>query len=399
LALLLSRLLVRFVSSRPGITMSEPMDPSYRLLAARYIRRQAKQLGEQLDGIRKAEDIEFVHRARVASRRLRAALRMFYDCFEPKQVKRWRKQIRRVTEGLSDARDKDVQIEYLSGILCDVTDKRCSPGIARLLAQLEHQREKFQPVVLRAIGRLRAGRVFEEMQDVAKDVLAAAGEAEASVSSPFAREQTRQHILQRLQELAAYEDSLRDPEDCKRHHAMRIAAKRLRYTVEIARPVYEGQLDDTIDAVKKLQSLLGDIHDCDVWLDDLDAFAKEERARVMDHFGSEGRFIRLEPGIEYLRRERAEHRRQVFGELVHYWQQLQRQELWEHLIAVVGASCELTRTVPAAPEEKAAPAVGQEFVAHGSHPNGSSPAGSSAGEPHSRSIQGNGSRKPAEIPL
>ena len=61
------------------------MDSGYRLLAAKYIRRQAKQLAEQFDGVRAAEDIEFVHRARVATRRLRAALRMFDDCFARKQ--------------------------------------------------------------------------------------------------------------------------------------------------------------------------------------------------------------------------------------------------------------------------------------------------------------------------
>ena len=65
---------VRYLIARYNVSA---MDSGYRLLAARYIRRQAKQLAEQFDGIRAAEDIEFVHRARVATRRLRAALRMF----------------------------------------------------------------------------------------------------------------------------------------------------------------------------------------------------------------------------------------------------------------------------------------------------------------------------------
>ena len=34
------------------------------------------------------------------------------------------------------------------------------------------------------------------------------------------------------------------PEQHERHHAMRIAAKRLRYTLELARPVYSGDLAD-----------------------------------------------------------------------------------------------------------------------------------------------------------
>ncbi len=131
--------------------MSKPVDPSYQVLAAGYIRRQAKQLAEQLDGVRRAEDIEFLHRARVASRRLRSALKMFRDCFRTKAMKRWRKQIRRVTEGLGEARDKDVQIDFLCGILSAVSDKSCFPGIARLLAQLEYERDLLQPTVVKAV--------------------------------------------------------------------------------------------------------------------------------------------------------------------------------------------------------------------------------------------------------
>ena len=70
--------MVPYLVARYNVPM---IDSGYRLLAARYIRRQVRQLAEQLDGVRAAEDIEFVHRARVATRRLRAALRLFGKCF------------------------------------------------------------------------------------------------------------------------------------------------------------------------------------------------------------------------------------------------------------------------------------------------------------------------------
>ena len=93
------------VGKRAIFLLMDAMDRTYQFLAAQYIRRQAKQLAEQFDGIRGAEDVEFIHRARVASRRLRAALKMFSDCFDAKKMKRWRKQIRGITEGLGEARD------------------------------------------------------------------------------------------------------------------------------------------------------------------------------------------------------------------------------------------------------------------------------------------------------
>jgi CHAD domain-containing protein len=311
--------------------MSESPDLTFRTLAGRTVRRQAKHLAEQFDGIRTGEDIEFIHRARVASRRLRAALRIFRDCFESKQIKRWGKQIRRVTQGLGDARDTDVQIEFLCGVLGQVSEKACTPGIARLLAQLEHYRERLQAEVVEAVDRLEAGSALGEMLSVTKQMLAD-DKAEGQSRNTVARDRTRQSILRGLEEMLCHQESLRDPEDCLQHHAMRIAAKRLRYTLELAKPVYKGRLDESLEAVKHVQTLLGDMHDCDVWEEHLDAFAEEERARVLAHFGHVARYGRLEAGIEYLRRERREHRRQVFDELVQYWQKLNQQGLWDNLV-------------------------------------------------------------------
>ena len=95
------------------------VDESYQLWAAQYLRKQIRQLRAQIEGIRQAEDSEYVHRARVASRRLRAALRMFGDCLPPKKLKDWRKAIKAVTKELGDARDKDVQVAFLEKVLLE----------------------------------------------------------------------------------------------------------------------------------------------------------------------------------------------------------------------------------------------------------------------------------------
>ena len=68
--------------------MKTAVDESYRLLAARHLRLQVSALSEQVEGARKGEDIECVHQARVASRRLRAVLRMFRDCFPARRSKK-----------------------------------------------------------------------------------------------------------------------------------------------------------------------------------------------------------------------------------------------------------------------------------------------------------------------
>ena len=232
-----------------------------------------------------AEDIEFVHRARVATRRLRAALRMFDGCFAPKRIKRWQKAIRQTTSALGDARDRDVQIEWLCGTLSALTAKECFPGVARVLVQLERDRERLQRKVVKAVERLEAKGILRKCGGWPNRVLVAQSPSAVPVDfaqpeaaappqpDPEAIERVKQHVLRQLHEFLEQQDSLANPEDHDRHHAMRIAAKRLRYTLEISRAVHPGRLDAAVEAIKKVQTLLGDVHDCDVWLDHLDAFA------------------------------------------------------------------------------------------------------------------------------
>ncbi|MBN2473736.1 MAG: CHAD domain-containing protein [Pirellulales bacterium] len=359
--------------------MTPPLDVGYRLLAAQYIHKQARQLAEQFDGARRADDVEFVHRARVASRRLRAAFRMFADCFKAKRLKRWRKHIRRVTTGLGEARDKDVQIEWLGKTLASLEDKACCDGVARLLVRLEQQRERLQPKVTEAADRLQASGVLGEMQAAAKRILAEAKAGESTMQSPAAFRQIERHILNHLGQLLSYQDSLARPEDKQRHHAMRIAAKRLRYTMEISGPVYVGAVSDAISVAKKLQNLLGEVHDCDVWDEHLRDFAARQRKRIVKYFGHPEPFARLEVGIEHLRNERRQRRRQVFHELGEYWQDLSRREYWGVLVAAV-KSRGRTALEPAAASDPAAETAGSQNSGDGGPDVDGGPNGDGAGE-------------------
>jgi CHAD domain-containing protein len=311
------------------------MDSAYRRLAAKYVRRQVTQLAEQLDGVRAAEDIEFVHRARVATRRLRTALRMFRECFGRKKVRRWRRAIRRVTMSLGNARDRDVQIEYLCGTLSALGAKECFPGVARVLVQLERDRERFQREVVEAADRLEAEGILREMRRATKKAYRKTAAGPCCLPCGQALAEIKHHVLRQLNELLQHEDSLADPKDREHHHIMRIAAKRLRYTLEISRPMCPGRLDEAVDGIKRLQTLLGDLHDCDVWLAQLDAFASAERKRITAMFGHTGRFVHLKPGIEHLRKDRQERRERTFEELVKYWGELKERRFAEELAKAV----------------------------------------------------------------
>ena len=63
--------------------------------------------------------------------------------------------------------------------------------------------------------------------------------------------------------------SLYAPHKPKPLHDLRIDAKRLRYALELFSPCWEGKLNAYANEVAGLQTALGELHDCDVWIESL----------------------------------------------------------------------------------------------------------------------------------
>jgi CHAD domain-containing protein len=77
------------------------------------------------------------------------------------------------------------------------------------------------------------------------------------------RENVRRIIDVRAAELRSFSPAVLDPREVEALHDMRIAAKRLRYVLELHAPVFGEQAARGAKRAKKLQDLLGEIHDCD----------------------------------------------------------------------------------------------------------------------------------------
>ncbi len=73
-------------------------------------------------------------------------------------------------------------------------------------------------------------------------------------------------VRTRLDELRSLAPAAFEPSAATAQHDLRIAAKRLRYVLEIAGPCFGPEAKAVRDAAKRLQGVLGDIHDCDVML-------------------------------------------------------------------------------------------------------------------------------------
>ena len=76
----------------------------------------------------------------------------------------------------------------------------------------------------------------------------------------------RKIVRVRVGELYSFAGAARDPRREDALHDMRIAAKRLRYVLEITEPCFGAPAKRGAKQAKSIQTLLGEIHDCDEML-------------------------------------------------------------------------------------------------------------------------------------
>ncbi len=304
---------------------------------------------KEIDGVKAAEDIEYIHRMRVASRRLRAALPLFQSCFLKKQYAKWTEEIREITRALGEARDCDVQIAYLTkyqkrsekawqnGKKEGGAEPPTSPAVQYLLADLKKRRRLLQKEVLRALAVLEKNHAVDEMRIAFGEpdlpVKGGMKQAFAYGIAPVAAIR----IEQRLCDLLAFEPWVSHPEAVAEHHATRIAAKKLRYTLEVYAPVYRLNLQKPIARVKAVQEALGDLHDCDVWIDTITLLLLRERSLLRSEKEAKRPDTRTLSSLKIFLAERERERKALYRHFVRYWASLQRVHIWEELRATLDA--------------------------------------------------------------
>jgi CHAD domain-containing protein len=315
--------------------MKDSLVDNFCLFGLETLHERLPAITAELEGVRRAEDIECVHRMRVASRRARNVLALFGECLPPKHYDDWRKELRRVTRALGVARDLDVQIAWVEDFQVRCSEAVWRPGVARLLLRLRQQRAHQQEQVVKIINRLEEKRSIEDMTSILHDMIVHERVYEIEELPADLADRTYESILLRLEEFLAFEPFVAYPERVNELHQMRIAAKHLRYTLEVFAPLYNGELKSSIKVVKEIQTMLGDLHDCDVWLTFLPQFLQQERSRTLDYFGVEQPLEDLIPGIEALEADRARQREERYQVFASFWKLTRKYNIWNNLRTII----------------------------------------------------------------
>ena len=208
---------------------------------------------------------EAVHDMRVASRRLQQVLDLIYPP-PAKGISRLRRKIRRSRRVLSEVRNCDVQLDRVERVLESkrVAYRAAWEAVGQYLG--ERRAEAFDKA-LGKLSKVNLAVFYVRLKNhLNPNGFHSHSELESVAALPA--EEFYQRIHQGLG--TVWSDFEARIEESHHHsepgviHGARIAAKRLRYAVEVIREFNLPGTDATLNWLRKLQQQLGDWHDLEI---------------------------------------------------------------------------------------------------------------------------------------
>jgi CHAD domain-containing protein len=205
-----------------------------------------------------AGDEGSVHQARVASRRLRAALPVLGVRADASTLGRVRRQVRRITRALGPVRELDVALSHLEEYAARAL---VSPrALARVRQALIAERQSRRREMLDAVTPIALEKLRKRLSGVAQ--VPAKRVVPQEELDEAARRMARRAAT--LAEAIEHAGGIYLPD---RLHQVRVAAKKLRYALEIERELRRSRSAARINRLKALQDRLGRMHDLEILID------------------------------------------------------------------------------------------------------------------------------------
>lgn len=238
-------------------------------------------------------DPEGVHDMRVATRRLRACLKTFAPWLDPDEQRRLASAVRDLTRALGRVRELDVLRLRLAKLAERATPQRAL-ALEHVDARLARRRRRARERMMACFADVRLDRLDARLErlhgqlegavaagTVAQALNGATAQAtDAYTAVPHAAGAHDAPIAELLRTIAptllaesrqVTEPPLTAPPGtpaaAEELHAVRIAAKKLRYQLEILEPYLGERGREAVRRLKALQETLGEFHD-DTVLDD-----------------------------------------------------------------------------------------------------------------------------------
>jgi CHAD domain-containing protein len=204
--------------------------------------------------VRLGDDLEDVHRARVATRRLRSQLRTFRTLLDTEWANALREDLRWLGGGLGSVRDRQVMAQRVRSRTGALAEDDAST-VADLAAELQAESEEARA---RLVLDMRTDRYIDLIERLVEASRAPALTPEAQQRAALVVPGLAQRDWRQLRKgIAALPDQPADSD----LHRIRILAKRVRYAAEAAEPIAGKLATRSAEAAAALQDVLGDHQD------------------------------------------------------------------------------------------------------------------------------------------
>jgi len=254
----INRLKVLIPSKKPPEALMVGRDDRLDLAIRKFLTHQLNRFCENIPGVISDVDTEFVHQARVATRRMRSALRLFRDAVPLKTGIYFEKELKWLGEMFGAVRDVDVFLLNLNVFEHQIG--RCPAKKKNVLNDLveKHRRAPLKSLIKaidspRYVNFERRLRRFLEGALPIRPRLPLALKLVSEMAPVIITEKFNAVIKQGM-------TVIKKPK-LKEFHSLRIQMKRLRYACEFMAPAYAGALESFIERTVEIQDCLGEIQD------------------------------------------------------------------------------------------------------------------------------------------
>ncbi len=232
--------------------------PTTRVFAARQAERLLRAVSTRISQTVRSPGIDHVHDLRVAIRRYRRVLSVLKACFPADETREIRRELKRIMKLAGNVRDHDIALELFPRVVLPLsTSEKPLP----IITQLQTARAEAARALSASLRTWRPGGLPTRWRKALHS-----GQRANTQNSHFCGatpESAARAILPAMAEahFRAGEKACRDKASMDELHKFRIAAKNLRYTLDMFAPLYGEALQPLVERLKEAQDLLGEIHD------------------------------------------------------------------------------------------------------------------------------------------
>jgi CHAD domain-containing protein len=245
-------------SKKPPPELRVRLDDRFDAAVAKILRFQLQRFDTYLQGVQLDIDTEFVHQARVATRRMRSALQLFKGALPQKTVDLLRAELGWLGAVFGEVRDLDVLLLNLPKFTNDIEtpNKRHRGTLERWI-----ETHRIEPLenLKQSLRSVRFTKFRTRIQRFIDKPLAQRPTAPLALVP--VRRIAPEIVTKKYDAVIARGRKVTAKPKLGNFHKLRIQVKKLRYACEFMDPAYRGDLKAFIKKTVRIQDCLGEMQD------------------------------------------------------------------------------------------------------------------------------------------